>query len=47
MGKETEQSGRLLQVNVPTDLKLVVSKPPAVEKDADGRAERMEKVRCT
>ena len=40
-----EQSGRLLQANISTDQKLVMSKPPAVEKAADGRAERMEKVR--
>jgi hypothetical protein len=45
MGKEKEQGGRLLQANISTDQKLVMSKPPAVEKAADGRAERMEKVR--
>ncbi|AQK51098.1 hypothetical protein ZEAMMB73_Zm00001d049700 [Zea mays] len=31
--------------NISTDHKLVMSKPPAVENVADGRAERMEKVR--
>lgn len=45
MGKEKEQGGRLLQANISTDQKLAMSKPPAVEKTADGRAERMEKVR--
>jgi hypothetical protein len=45
MGKEKEQGGRLPQANISTDQKLVMSKPPAVEKAADGRAERMEKVR--
>ncbi|XP_062213993.1 uncharacterized protein LOC133915017 isoform X2 [Phragmites australis] len=44
-GKEKEQGGRMLQTNISTDQKLVLSKPPAVEKAADGRAERMEKVR--
>ncbi|WVZ61252.1 hypothetical protein U9M48_011156 [Paspalum notatum var. saurae] len=45
MGKEKEQSGRLLQANVTTDQKLAMSKPPTVDKAADGRAERIEKVR--
>jgi hypothetical protein len=45
MGKEKEQVGRLLQANISNDQKLAMSKPPAVEKAADGRAERMEKVR--
>ncbi|KAJ1292725.1 hypothetical protein BS78_01G012200 [Paspalum vaginatum] len=45
MGKEKEQSGRLLQANITTDQKLAMSKPPAVDKAADGRAERIEKVK--
>ena len=45
MGQEMEQSGRLLQANISTDQKLVLSKPSAVEKAADGRAEMMEKVK--
>jgi hypothetical protein len=44
IGKEKEQGGRLLQANISTDQKLVMSKPPAVEKAADGSAERTEKV---
>jgi hypothetical protein len=40
-----EQSGRLLQANISTDHKLVMSKPSAVEKAADGRAEMTEKVK--
>ncbi|CAN6308502.1 unnamed protein product [Urochloa humidicola] len=56
MCKEKEHRGRLLQANISTDQKLVkanistdqklvMSKPPAVVKAADGRTERMEKVR--
>ncbi|CAL4937073.1 unnamed protein product [Urochloa decumbens] len=45
MWKEKEQGGRLLQANISTDQKLVMSKPPAVVKAADGRTEKMEKVR--
>uniref|UniRef100_A0A0A9GD18 DNA binding protein n=1 Tax=Arundo donax TaxID=35708 RepID=A0A0A9GD18_ARUDO len=45
MGKEKEQGGRMLQTNVSIDQKLVLSKPPTVEKAADGRVERMEKVK--
>uniref|UniRef100_A0A0D9W1C4 Uncharacterized protein n=1 Tax=Leersia perrieri TaxID=77586 RepID=A0A0D9W1C4_9ORYZ len=44
MGKEKELGARIQQNNV-IDQKLVNSKPPIVEKIADGRAERMEKVR--
>jgi hypothetical protein len=40
MGKEKEQAGKMLQTNVSTN-----QKPPTVEKAADGRSERMEKVR--
>jgi hypothetical protein len=35
----------LYSANISTDQKLVMSKPPAVKNAADGRAERMEKVR--
>ncbi|KAL5217173.1 hypothetical protein ABZP36_017857 [Zizania latifolia] len=45
MGKEKEQGGRMLQNYISIDQKLVNSKSPTVEKVADGRAERMEKVR--
>lgn len=44
-GKEKEQGGRLLQANFSTDQKLAMSKPPAVDKAADGRSERTEKAR--
>uniref|UniRef100_K4A6Q7 Uncharacterized protein n=1 Tax=Setaria italica TaxID=4555 RepID=K4A6Q7_SETIT len=45
MWKEKEHGGRLPQPNISTDQKVVMSKPPAAVKAADGRAERMEKVR--
>jgi len=45
MWKEKEHGGRLPQANISADQKLVMSKPPAMDKAADGRAERMEKVR--
>ncbi|KAF8762339.1 hypothetical protein HU200_009517 [Digitaria exilis] len=45
MWKEKEHSGRLLQANISIDQKLVMSKPPAVVKAADGRSERNDKVR--
>ncbi|OEL31594.1 hypothetical protein BAE44_0007388 [Dichanthelium oligosanthes] len=45
MGKEKEHDGRLLQASISTDQKLVMSKSPAVDKAADGKSERMEKVR--
>ncbi|KAL6909550.1 hypothetical protein ACP4OV_001831 [Aristida adscensionis] len=43
MGKEP--GGRMLQNNISTDQKLVLPKPPSMEKAADGRADRVEKVR--
>ena len=45
MWKEKEHGGRLPQAKISADQKLVMSKPPAMDKAADGRAERMEKVR--
>jgi hypothetical protein len=45
MWKEKEHGGRLPDASISTDQKLVMPKPPAVVKAADGRAERMEKVR--
>uniref|UniRef100_A0A453MHN8 Uncharacterized protein n=1 Tax=Aegilops tauschii subsp. strangulata TaxID=200361 RepID=A0A453MHN8_AEGTS len=45
MGKEKGSGGRMLQNTVSADQKLVDSKPPAVEKIAVGRAERVEKVK--
>ncbi|KAL6638541.1 hypothetical protein ACP70R_023652 [Stipagrostis hirtigluma subsp. patula] len=45
MGKDKEPGARMLQTNISTDQKLVFPKPPSVEKAADGRANRMEKVR--
>jgi len=40
MWKEKEHGGRLPQANISADQKLVMSKPPAMDKAADGRAER-------
>jgi len=45
MWKEKEHGGRLPQAKISADQKLVMLKPPAMDKAADGRAERMEKVR--